>query len=108
MCCLCRRFCNDTTFLDAYYVLQEKQLKKIRAKQKRLQAFLDGENIQKLEAELLIEDDEGRFEALPWIINLQCTGVLHPLVAMLNNHFKCGMGNLKKNVSCIQNVIQLQ
>ncbi|XP_057198698.1 DNA excision repair protein ERCC-6 isoform X2 [Triplophysa rosa] len=37
---------------------KEKQLKKIRAKQKRLQAFLDGENIQKLEAELLIEDDE--------------------------------------------------
>uniref|UniRef100_A0A671QQ30 DNA excision repair protein ERCC-6 n=1 Tax=Sinocyclocheilus anshuiensis TaxID=1608454 RepID=A0A671QQ30_9TELE len=38
---------------------KEKQLKKIRAKQKRLQAVLDGEDIQKLEAELLIEDDEG-------------------------------------------------
>ncbi|XP_067277314.1 DNA excision repair protein ERCC-6 [Pseudorasbora parva] len=37
---------------------KEKQLKKIRAKQKRLQAVLDGEDIQKLEAELLIEDDE--------------------------------------------------
>lgn len=37
---------------------KEKQLKKIRAKQKRLQALLDGEDIQKLEAELLIEDDE--------------------------------------------------
>ncbi|XP_042625045.1 DNA excision repair protein ERCC-6 [Cyprinus carpio] len=37
---------------------KEKQLKKIRAKQKRLQAVLDGEDVQKLEAELLIEDDE--------------------------------------------------
>nr|XP_055027087.1 LOW QUALITY PROTEIN: DNA excision repair protein ERCC-6 [Misgurnus anguillicaudatus] len=37
---------------------KEKQLKKIRAKQKRLQAFLDGEDIQKLEEKLLIEDDE--------------------------------------------------
>ncbi|XP_043111820.1 DNA excision repair protein ERCC-6 [Puntigrus tetrazona] len=37
---------------------KEKQLKKIRAKQKRLQAVLDGEDIQKLEAELLIEDDD--------------------------------------------------
>ncbi|TRY58587.1 hypothetical protein DNTS_015879 [Danionella cerebrum] len=37
---------------------KEKQLKKIRAKQKRLQAVLDGEDIQKLEEELLIEDDE--------------------------------------------------
>ncbi|KAI5108055.1 DNA excision repair protein ERCC-6, partial [Silurus meridionalis] len=36
---------------------KEKQLKKIRAKQRRLQAFLSGEDIQKLEAELLIEDD---------------------------------------------------
>lgn len=45
---------------EACYLLQEKQLKKIRAKQKRLQAVLDGEDIQKLEAELLIEDDEGK------------------------------------------------
>uniref|UniRef100_A0A4W4DUE8 DNA excision repair protein ERCC-6 n=1 Tax=Electrophorus electricus TaxID=8005 RepID=A0A4W4DUE8_ELEEL len=38
---------------------KEKQLKKIRAKQRRLQAVLGGEDIQKLEAELLTEDDEG-------------------------------------------------
>lgn len=100
-CCSRRRFCNDTTFLEAYYVLQEKQLKKIRAKQKRLQALLDGENIQKLEAELLIEDDEGKFAALPRIINLQCAGVLYPLVLMLNNHFTRGI--ILENVSCIQN-----
>uniref|UniRef100_A0A673JHB5 DNA excision repair protein ERCC-6 n=1 Tax=Sinocyclocheilus rhinocerous TaxID=307959 RepID=A0A673JHB5_9TELE len=37
---------------------KEKQLKKIRAKQKRLQAVLDGEDVQKLETEFLIEDDE--------------------------------------------------
>ncbi|KAG1950416.1 DNA excision repair protein ERCC-6 [Pimephales promelas] len=37
---------------------KEKQLKKIRAKQKRLQSVLGGEDIQKLEAELLIEDDD--------------------------------------------------
>ncbi|XP_051504442.1 DNA excision repair protein ERCC-6 isoform X2 [Myxocyprinus asiaticus] len=37
---------------------KEKQLKKIRAKQKRLQAILGGEDFQKLEADLLIEDDE--------------------------------------------------
>ncbi|XP_036430059.1 DNA excision repair protein ERCC-6 [Colossoma macropomum] len=37
---------------------KEKQLKKIRAKQRRLQAILGGEDIQKLEAELLTEDDE--------------------------------------------------
>ncbi|KAK3554283.1 hypothetical protein QTP70_020140 [Hemibagrus guttatus] len=36
---------------------KEKQLKKIRAKQRRLQAFLSGEDIQKIEAELLTEDD---------------------------------------------------
>ncbi|XP_062852240.1 DNA excision repair protein ERCC-6 [Trichomycterus rosablanca] len=36
---------------------KEKQLKKIRAKQRRLQAILDGEDIEKLEAELLTEDD---------------------------------------------------
>ncbi|XP_058242244.1 DNA excision repair protein ERCC-6 isoform X2 [Hemibagrus wyckioides] len=38
---------------------KEKQLKKIRAKQRRLQAFLSGEDIQKIEAELLTEDDTG-------------------------------------------------
>ncbi|KAG9275341.1 DNA excision repair protein ERCC-6 [Astyanax mexicanus] len=37
---------------------KEKQLKKIRAKQRRLQAVLGGEDILKLEAEVLTEDDE--------------------------------------------------
>lgn len=37
--------------------IQEKQLKKVRAKQKRLQAILGGEDIQRVEAELLAEDD---------------------------------------------------
>ncbi|XP_030628398.1 DNA excision repair protein ERCC-6 [Chanos chanos] len=37
---------------------KEKQLKKIRAKQKRLQAILGGEDAQKLEEELSVEDDE--------------------------------------------------
>ncbi|KAJ8418177.1 hypothetical protein AAFF_G00138860 [Aldrovandia affinis] len=37
---------------------KEKQLKKIRAKQKRLQAILGGEDAQKLEAELLDDGDE--------------------------------------------------
>lgn len=36
---------------------QEKQLKKVRAKQKRLQAILGGEDIQRVEAELLADDD---------------------------------------------------
>lgn len=38
--------------------IQEKQLKKVRAKQKRLQAILGGEDIQRVEAELLAEDDD--------------------------------------------------
>ena len=37
--------------------LQEKQLKKIRAKQKRLQAILGGDDSLRVEAELLAEDD---------------------------------------------------
>lgn len=37
--------------------IQEKQLKKVRAKQKRLQAILGGEDLQRVEAELLAEDD---------------------------------------------------
>ncbi|KAM7385649.1 hypothetical protein PAMP_001723 [Pampus punctatissimus] len=37
---------------------KEKQLKKVRAKQKRLQAILGGEDTQRVEAELLAEDDE--------------------------------------------------
>uniref|UniRef100_A0A8C7YJR3 DNA excision repair protein ERCC-6 n=1 Tax=Oryzias sinensis TaxID=183150 RepID=A0A8C7YJR3_9TELE len=37
---------------------KEKQLKKIRAKQKRLQAILGGEDSQRVEAELLAEDDD--------------------------------------------------
>lgn len=36
---------------------KEKQLKKVRAKQKRLQAILGGEATQRVEAELLAEDD---------------------------------------------------
>lgn len=38
-------------------LIQEKQLKKVRAKQKRLQAILGGEDTQRVEAELLAEDD---------------------------------------------------
>ncbi|XP_020498616.2 DNA excision repair protein ERCC-6 [Labrus bergylta] len=37
---------------------KEKQLKKVRAKQKRLQAILGGEDAQRVEAELLAEDEE--------------------------------------------------
>ncbi|XP_041645609.1 DNA excision repair protein ERCC-6 [Cheilinus undulatus] len=37
---------------------KEKQLKKVRAKQKRLQAILGGEDTQRVEAELLAEYDE--------------------------------------------------
>eukprot|EP00066_Takifugu_rubripes_P002330 XP_003964192.1 PREDICTED: DNA excision repair protein ERCC-6-like [Takifugu rubripes] len=37
---------------------KEKQLKKVRAKQKRLQAILGGEDIQRVEAELLAEDED--------------------------------------------------
>ncbi|XP_026165316.1 DNA excision repair protein ERCC-6 isoform X2 [Mastacembelus armatus] len=43
---------------------KEKQLKKVRAKQKRLQAILGGEDTQRVEAELLAEDD-GDEEAGP-------------------------------------------
>ncbi|XP_062286135.1 DNA excision repair protein ERCC-6 [Scomber scombrus] len=43
---------------------KEKQLKKVRAKQKRLQAILGGEDTQRVEAELLAEDD-GEEEAGP-------------------------------------------
>ncbi|KAG7512495.1 DNA excision repair ERCC-6 [Solea senegalensis] len=44
---------------------KEKQLKKVRAKQKRLQAILGGEDTQRVEAELLAEDDEEEEEAGP-------------------------------------------
>uniref|UniRef100_A0A8D0ABM0 DNA excision repair protein ERCC-6 n=1 Tax=Sander lucioperca TaxID=283035 RepID=A0A8D0ABM0_SANLU len=37
---------------------KEKQLKKVKAKQKRLQAILGGEDTERVEAELLAEDDE--------------------------------------------------
>ncbi|XP_068183455.1 DNA excision repair protein ERCC-6 [Antennarius striatus] len=43
---------------------KEKQLKKVRAKQKRLQAFLGGEDIQRVEAEYLADED-GEEEAGP-------------------------------------------
>lgn len=39
-------------------MFQEKQLKKVGAKQKRLQAILGGEDIQRVEADVLAEDDE--------------------------------------------------
>lgn len=39
-------------------MIQEKQLKKVRAKQKRLQAILGGEDTLRVEAELLAEDDD--------------------------------------------------
>lgn len=80
---------------EACYLLQEKQLKKIRAKQKRLQAVLDGEDIQKLEAELLIEDDEGKFEAQSFAealhtllaFSMICIRASYTLLILLNNHF---------------------
>ncbi|XP_029305529.1 DNA excision repair protein ERCC-6 isoform X2 [Cottoperca gobio] len=37
---------------------KEKQLKKVKAKQKRLQAILGGEDAERVEAELLAEDDD--------------------------------------------------
>ncbi|XP_068597431.1 DNA excision repair protein ERCC-6 [Brachionichthys hirsutus] len=43
---------------------KEKQLKKVKAKQKRLQAFLGGEDIQRVEAEHLADED-GEEEAGP-------------------------------------------
>ncbi|CAJ1067572.1 DNA excision repair protein ERCC-6 [Xyrichtys novacula] len=44
---------------------KEKQLKKIRAKQKRLQAILGGEDTQRVEAELLADEDDEEEEAGP-------------------------------------------
>ncbi|XP_059215444.1 DNA excision repair protein ERCC-6 isoform X2 [Centropristis striata] len=44
---------------------KEKQLKKVRAKQKRLQAILGGEDTERVEAELLAEEDEDEEEAGP-------------------------------------------
>uniref|UniRef100_A0A9J7XSC3 ERCC excision repair 6, chromatin remodeling factor n=1 Tax=Cyprinus carpio carpio TaxID=630221 RepID=A0A9J7XSC3_CYPCA len=70
-------------------------LKKIRAKQKRLQAVLDGKDIQKLEAELLIEDDEVKFEAqflsealgALLALTFKCIGASYALLILLNKHF---------------------
>lgn len=45
-------------------LIQEKQLKKVRAKQKRLQAILGGEDTLRVEAELLAEGDEEEGEGL--------------------------------------------
>lgn len=45
-----------TIIINTFH-FQEKQLKKVRAKQKRLQAILGGEDIQRVEAELLADDD---------------------------------------------------
>lgn len=50
---------------------QEKQLKKVRAKQKRLQAILGGEDTQRVEAELLAEDDGEEGELSLWTYNIQ-------------------------------------
>ncbi|KAM8852201.1 DNA excision repair protein ERCC-6 isoform 1-T1 [Synchiropus picturatus] len=44
---------------------KEKQLKKVKAKQRRLQAILGGESAQRLEAELLAEEDGEDAEAGP-------------------------------------------
>lgn len=66
-------------------MLQEKQLKKVKAKQKRLQAILGGEDVQRVEAELLAEDDGeegnvfwGYFDivVLPHMLNKHA---LHPV-----------------------------
>lgn len=55
---------DDDDIQDEDVSLQEKQLKKIRAKQRRLQAILGGEDTQKIEAELLLEDDGDEGELL--------------------------------------------
>lgn len=60
-----------------------------------MQAVLDGEDIQKLEAELLIEDDEGKFEAqfsaealhALLAFSIKCIGEPYALLILLNNHF---------------------
>lgn len=60
-----------------------------------MQAVLDGEDIQKLEAELLIDDDEGKFEAQFFAealhallaLSFQCIGASYALLILLNNHF---------------------
>ncbi|XP_037322126.2 DNA excision repair protein ERCC-6 [Pungitius pungitius] len=44
---------------------KEKQLKKVKAKQKRLQAILGGEDTKRVESELLAEDDDEEEEAGP-------------------------------------------
>lgn len=44
---------------------KEKQLKKVKAKQKRLQAILGGEDVARVEAELLAEGDDEEEEAGP-------------------------------------------
>lgn len=53
-------------------MFQEKQLKKVRAKQKRLQAILGGEDIQRVEAELLAEDDDEEEGDVFYVFTFHC------------------------------------
>lgn len=48
---------HNITDCSCCFFIKEKQLKKLRAKQKRLQAILGGEDTQRVEAELLADDD---------------------------------------------------
>lgn len=59
---------------------QEKQLKKVKAKQKRLQAILGGEDSQRVEAELLAEDDEEEGEVffnLGFLFSVLTESIVH-------------------------------
>lgn len=47
-----------------YFCIKEKQLKKVKAKQRRLQAILGGEDAQRVEDELLAECDDEEGELL--------------------------------------------
>lgn len=60
---------------NAMFSIQEKQLKKVRAKQRRLQAILGGEDTQRVEAELLAEfdEDEGKESFSAWDRLLSCS-----------------------------------
>lgn len=91
--------CDDN---DASTILtQEKQLKKVRAKQKRLQAILGGEDTQRVEAELLAEDDgeEGEVSLLLMdgfsifhqqynyhVLCVYCISCLHACIILMYMH----------------------
>jgi hypothetical protein len=85
---------DDDDIQDEDVSLQEKQLKKIRAKQRRLQAILGGEDTLKIEAELLLEDDVDEGELL------LTRGILVALSHSL--HICCTLWSLNyfKNVKC--------